>query len=128
MRRLLALLVASSLGTAQAQDVPEAAAAFAQRQADLVALAGHLGELHRLRQLCFADENPDLFRRRMMALVPLEVPAEATRKDMIAAFNEGYRAGAGDHAICGQAARADYREASEEALGVTERLYAPFRR
>ena len=107
--------------------VPEAAEAFQNRQRDLVALAGHLGALHRLRQVCYVEESPDLFRLRMMTLVPLEMPMGATRLDMISAFNAGYRAASGEHAICGREARAAYAREAERALGVTERLYAPFR-
>ena len=126
---MIALLAAASLcGPAAAQPrVPEAAEAFAQRQADLVALAGMLGELHRLRQVCYVEEGPDLFRQRMMSIVPLEMPMGATRLDMISAFNAGYRAASSQHAICGREARAAYSRTAERALVVTERLYAPFR-
>ena len=130
MRLRLSVLcaVAFALASAAAQPrVPEAAEAFAQRQADLVTLAGHLGELHRLRQVCYVEEGPDLFRQRMMSIVPLEMPMGATRLDMISAFNAGYRAASGQHAICGREARAAYSRTAERALGVTERLYAPFR-
>nr|WP_246408468.1 TIGR02301 family protein [Parvularcula dongshanensis] len=107
--------------------VPEAEEAFAARQADLVSLAGSLGTLHRLRQLCDEGEDPDLFRTRLMALIPLEVPVAATRAEMIAAFNAAYREASQEHAICGPEAEALYAEEGERALAVTERLYAPFR-
>lgn len=128
MRRLAPLLAACLvLGAARAQPVPEAAAAFDRRQDDLVSLSGHLGGLHRLRQLC-EEDRPDLFRDRLLALVPLEAPPERTRLAMISAFNDGYREGSEAHVICGREARADYAARSEAALAVTERLYAPFRR
>ena len=127
-RAILAAVAALCVVPASAQPrVPEAAEAFRDRQRDLVALAGHLGALHRLRQVCYVEESPDLFRLRMMALVPLEMPMGATRLDMISAFNAGYRQASGLHAICGREARAAYAAEAERALGVTERLYAPFR-
>lgn len=107
--------------------VPDAREAFEARQQDLVALARHLGTLHRLRQVCYVEDNPDLFRVRMMTLVPLEMPVGATRLDMISAFNAGYRSASAVHAICGREARAAYAREAERALAVTERLYAPFR-
>ena len=127
-RAVLAAAAALCVAPASAQPrVPEAAEAFAERQRDLVALAGHLGTLHRLRQVCYVEENPDLFRLRMMTLVPLEMPMGATRLDMISAFNAGYRQASARHAICGREARAAYAREAERALVVTERLYAPFR-
>ena len=125
MRRLL--IVFALLLTTSAQAQPEAADAFGTRQADLVALAGHLGGLHRLRQVCHPEEEPDMFRRRLMAIIPLEVPKGSTRLDMISGFNAGYRAAASAHVICGREARAAYAAEAEAALAVTERLYAPFR-
>ena len=126
MRRLaLAALLLALPVPAAAQ--PEAAEAFESRQADLVDLANHLGVLHRLRQVCHPEEEPDMFRRRLMAIIPLEVPKGSTRLDMIAAFNGGYRAAASDHVICGREARSAYAGEAEQALIVTERLYAPFR-
>ena len=133
MRAFLALWLAASLtaclaAPAAAQPrVPEAKETFEARQRDLVTLAGHLGTLHRLRQVCFVEQNPDLFRLRMMTLVPLEMPVGATRLDMISAFNAGYRGASSLHAICGREARAAYAQEAERALVVTERLYAPFR-
>ena len=122
-----AVLAAATPPAAAQPRVPEAAAAFEERQRDLVALAGHLGTLHRLRQVCYVEENPDLFRWRMRSLVPLEMPMGATRLDMISAFNAGYRDATALHAICGREARAAYAAEAERALVVTERLYAPFR-
>lgn len=131
MRRACVLLVCAALawplGAAAQPRVPEAKAAFEARQRDLVALAGHLGALHRLRQVCYVAENPDLFRARMMTLVPLEMPMGGTRLDMISAFNAGYRSASSLHTICGREARAAYAAEAERALAVTERLYAPFR-
>ncbi len=130
MRRLAAALLAAwpvLIPPAGAQAIPEAAEAFEQRQQDLVTLAGHLGTLHRLRQVCYPDESPELFRRRLMTLIPLEVPMGATRVRMIDAFNTQYRDTSREHATCGRQARQDYALAAEAALGVTERLYAPFR-
>lgn len=124
MRRLLAAL---AFLPASAAAQPEAADAFAQRQDDLVTLASHLGGLHRLRQVCHPEEDPDRFRRSLMAIIPLEVPKGSTRLDMISAFNGGYRAAASGHVICGREARAAYAGEAEAALAVTERLYAPFR-
>ena len=118
MRALAALVLAAQ---------PEAADVFEARQVDLVALARHLGALHRLRQVCHPEEQPDLFRQRLMAIIPLEVPKGSTRLDMISAFNAGYRGAASAHVICGREARAAYASEAEAALGVTERLYAPFR-
>ena len=131
MRRALALLLlAASLAPAltpvRAQ-VPEAAEYFRQRQEDLVALARHLGGLHRLRQVCYPEDSPDLFRRRLLALVPLEAPMGGTRLDMVAGFNAGYREASNAHGFCGDEARAAYAGEAEAALAVVERLYAPFR-
>ena len=125
MKRLLALAALCWPLPALAQ--PEAADAFAERQDDLVELASHLGGLHRLHQVCHPEEEPDRFRRNLMAIIPLEVPKGSTRLDMIAAFNGGYRAAASSHVICGREARSAYASEAEAALIVTERLYAPFR-
>lgn len=126
MRRALAAALLAAL-PASAVAQPEAAAVFEDRQADLVALAEHLGGLHRLRQVCHPEEEPDLFRRRLMTIIPLEEPKGTTRLDMISGFNAGYRAAAGAHVICGREARKAYAAEAEAALAVTERLYAPFR-
>ena len=126
MRRLAIIAVLALTGT-HADAQPEAGTVFAQRQADLVALAGHLGGLHRLRQVCHPEEDPDRYRDRLMAIIPVEVPKGSTRLDMIAAFNAGYRAKASEHAICGREARSATSAEAEAALIVTERLYAPFR-
>lgn len=130
MRTALAALLLAALlpaGAARAQAVPEAAERFEARQRDLVALAGKLGQLHRLRQVCYPRSDPDLFRERLLTLIPLEAPPGGTRLDMVDAFNAGYREAAALHLTCSGAARADYQREAELALAVTERLYAPFR-
>ena len=115
-----------ALAQAHAQAPVDAKTAFTERQADLVALAGHLGALHRLRQLCAYTENVDLFRNRMRELVPLEAPMGRTRLDMIAAFNEQYRSQSTAHLTCSDEARTTYETEAAAALTVTNRLYAPF--
>ncbi len=128
MRRPLVILFAivASATPAFAQAPVDAKTAFTERQADLIALAGHLGALHRLRQLCAYNDNVDLFRNRMRELVPLEAPMGRTRLDMIAAFNEHYRRESEAHITCSDAARTTYEAEASAALTVTERLYAPF--
>ena len=124
---LLPLLTGILITTSPAQEPQEAKEAFDRRQADLVALAGHLGALHRFRQLCAEVwEDPDLFRNRMREIVPLEVPMGRTRLDMIAAFNSGFRDASRDHLVCSSETRNAYQGAAEAARAVTQRLARPF--
>ncbi|MEM9232776.1 MAG: TIGR02301 family protein [Pseudomonadota bacterium] len=100
---------------------------FEARQRDLVSLAGHLGSLHRLQQICGSGYRPELYRNRMQDVVELEVPMGSTRLDMIAAFNSSYRDMSRAYLACGDAARATFETEAQQALRVVERLYAPFR-
>lgn len=103
-------------------DVPEAADAFRGRQDDLVLLAGKLGSLHRLNQVCPSYGSLTVFRDRMQDVVEGERPIRATREAMIEAFNLAYNETARLHAACGSEASAAMRRDALEALAVTERL------
>lgn len=126
IRSLMVAVTLSLSPLAVAQDIPEASAAFADRQADLVELSRSLGNLHRLHQVCGDAYNPDLFRNRMKEFVPLEAPMARTREDMIAAFNEGYRNASDLYFTCNRDTREAYKAAAADAQIVTERLAAPF--
>lgn len=124
---LISVVMVAGGGPAGASQVRvDAKTAFDQRQVDLVTLAGHLGALHRLRQICAYHENADLFRNRMREIVPLEAPMGRTRLDMISAFNQQYRSQSRAHLTCGDEAWASYERQAQAALRVTKRLEAPF--
>ncbi|WP_370339005.1 TIGR02301 family protein [Parvularcula marina] len=118
---LAGLAHAAPPGTVEAQE------SFESRQRDLVALAGHLGMLHRLHQLCGDGYREGLYRVRMQQIVELEVPMGSTRLDMVAAFNSAYRDASRDYLACGVDAQTLYESEAKQALLVVERLYAPFR-
>jgi len=124
---LLCAIISAAIGSAAAKDPIEASEAFEQRQRDLVSLAGYLGQLHRLHQVCGDPYNSNLFRNRMKEVVPLESPMGSTRLDMIAAFNEGYREASALYSACDDEVQSIYEKTAERALVVTDRLYAPFR-
>ncbi|MEM1380543.1 MAG: TIGR02301 family protein [Pseudomonadota bacterium] len=119
------MLTAALLFLAAAQaDVPEARDAFRARQDDLILLAGSLGTLHRLNQVCPGYGNVAVFRDRMQEVVNGERPIRATREAMIEAFNGGYNAAAQQHVTCGRAAETDLRQEALNALSLVERLSA----
>lgn len=62
------------------------------RQAALSGLSGIFGELHHIRRLCEPAAEGDAWRNRMKRLIDLEQPSFDLREQMVAAFNNGYRA------------------------------------
>lgn len=121
-----AVCVAVSMDSAAVARPPDAREYFLRRQTEMVTLAGHLGALHRLHQLC-GNGSSDKFRDHMREIIPLESPLEGTRLDMISAFNEGYRGMSDLHLSCGPEAESDYRRRANQALQATNRLSSPFR-
>lgn len=105
-----------------AQEPPEASELFKQRQEDLVAMAGRLGSLHRLSQVCGGYRDMTLFRDNMLAIVEGERPHAATREAMIKAFNTRYSETADLHSSCSRDAEYALREEALAALAITERL------
>lgn len=104
---------------------PEAKDVFEARQEDLILLAGRLGGLHRLSQVCAGYGNIAIFRERMKEIIDGESPPRATRESMIDAFNDRYRSMSGSHFTCSRAAEADFREEALAALSLTQRLSGP---
>ncbi|GGY50082.1 TIGR02301 family protein [Parvularcula lutaonensis] len=124
---MIALLAALAL--AQAEPIaPEAKDVFEQRQGDLIALAGKLGGLHRLSQVCASYGNIAVFRDRMKELIDGERPPRDTREAMIAQFNASYRTMSGAHFTCSRRAETDFRREASDALRISERLSASLQR
>lgn len=126
---ILALMTAMGpVGATAIQAKPvDAKDAFDTRQQDLVSLAGHLGALHRLHQICGPGSRPDLYRSRMQQVVRMEAPMGSTRLDMVAAFNSSYRDMSRAYLACGDGAQDTFIAEARTTLRIVERLYAPFR-
>ena len=105
----------------------DAKESFDRRQEDLVALAGHLGTLHRLQQVCGGGYESNLYRNRIQQVIRAEEPMGATRLDMIAAFNSAYRNSSRQFLACDAIAEDLQVEEARKALRIVDRLYAPFR-
>ena len=121
-------VVIAAASAQQTQPEPlEARDAFDTRQKDLVALAAHLGALHRYHLLCGASDDPNLFRDRLRRLVPLESPMERTRQAMIAAFNRAYGETSQQYLTCTPDVEDAFRTEARAALELTDRLHGPFR-
>lgn len=105
---------------------PDAREVFEERQDDLIFLAGKLGGLHRLSQLC-EGEGAGVFRIRMQELLELEKPPRDTRAAMIAQFNHNYRQMAELHLFCGNEAIEDMAGEATVALSITDRISGPLR-
>lgn len=69
----------------------------------LMRLSEVLGALHYLRNLCGSEEGQK-WREEMQQLIDAEQPDEASRAQMIARFNRGFRGYAEIHHECNQAA------------------------
>lgn len=124
MLALLALLLAFQADP-EPSTAPDAKAVFQKRQEDLITLAGALGGLHRLNQLCPGYGRISIFRDRMKEIIDGERPPRDTREQMIANFNTGYRRMTRLHFTCSAQAEADFKSEAIAAYSVSERLSAP---
>ena len=127
---LLALFLAASALSAAPPAVAQpmdAQQSFEGRQHDLVTLAGHLGTLHRLQQVCGGGYDTNRYRNRIQQVIRAEEPMGATRLDMIAAFNSAYRNSSRQFLACDAITQDLQVEEARKALRIVDRLYAPFR-
>lgn len=119
------LLVAQPVPEPTEPLAPEALLVFQSREQDLVTLAGQLGRLHRLNQICPGYGSITVFRDRMKDVIDGERPRRETREGMISNFNQGYRDMTEAHFACSAQAEADFRNEAIIALSLSERLSAP---
>jgi uncharacterized protein (TIGR02301 family) len=121
MRRLSAILALSLFAAgagAQGTD-------YAARADDLVALSRILGELHAIRRQCAQNREADVWRERMRKLVELEMPQQAQRDRMVAAFNEGFSGAESAFPTCDRDARNHAARTAAEGDNITRRLVEP---
>ena len=123
LKRLIIAAFAAVLVFAQGAHAQEID--YAQRSRDLLTLSRVFGELHHIRRACEAWGEEEVWRNRMRKLVELESPQPELRDQMVAAFNDGFRAAEQRFPYCDREAR-DYAAASAaEGDAVTARLTAP---
>ena len=107
---------------AQARPPAERAAPYDDQ---LVRLAEILGAVHYLRNLCGAENEDQVWRDKMQALIDAEQPSPARRARFVDGFNRGYRGHERTHAACTDASRllADrfVREGAQIAAQVASR-------
>ena len=126
MKALLVTLLAATAMQNGSSDAPEAAAVFEARQDDLISLAGKLGMLHRLNQLCPEQyQSSTVYRDHMIDIIEGESPPRLTRESMINAFNQSFRQISAIHRTCSRRAEDDFRREALATLTITDRLYAP---
>ena len=75
----------------EAQPAPQPTLLPPAYDEEMMRLAGILGSLHYLRELCGAKEG-QLWRERMQELLEKEEPTAERRARLVARFNGGYRA------------------------------------
>jgi uncharacterized protein (TIGR02301 family) len=75
-----------------------------ERRAELVAMAGVLGESQALRELCEGPRDP-YWRSRMMRMLAVEEVDGPASAALTAAFNSAYGRAKGEFAACGPASR-----------------------